>query len=137
MPAMLMEHAVDPREELRAKLGDLADIKLSANHVLVAVYKRPEKTKSGIILTDQNRDEDNYQSKVGLVLKVGPTAFDYDPTDDQWGFADLNVSVGDWIVFRPSEGWALDVNGAEGAVRCRMLADTAIKAKISYPDQVW
>jgi hypothetical protein len=76
---------------LRAKIGDISTLTLAANNVLVAVYKRPEKTKSGIILTDQNRDEDNYQSKVGLVLKVGPTAFAYDPTDDQWGFEQLDV----------------------------------------------
>lgn len=136
MPAMIMDHAVDPREELRAKIGDISTLTIAANNVLVAVYKRPEKTKSGIILTDQNRDEDNYQSKVGLVLMVGPTAFDFDPTDDTWGFEALSVQVGDWIVFRPSEGWALDIKGEE-TVRCRMLADTAIKAKITHPDQVW
>jgi co-chaperonin GroES (HSP10) len=121
---------------LRAKIGDISTLTLAANNVLVAVYKRPEKTKSGIILTDQNRDEDNYQSKVGLVLKVGPTAFAYDPTDDQWGFEQLDVEIGDWVVFRPSEGWALDIRGDE-TVRCRMLSDTAIKGKVSHPDQVW
>jgi hypothetical protein len=47
MPAMLMDHAVDPREELRAKIGDISDITIAANNVLIAVYKRPEKTKSG------------------------------------------------------------------------------------------
>jgi co-chaperonin GroES (HSP10) len=134
---MMMEHAVDPRDELRAKVGmSLDDVAISANNVLVAVYKRPEKTAGGIILTDQNRDEDNYQSKIGLVLKVGPTAFDYDPTDDQWGFQFLDVREGDWIIFRPSEGWALDLKGNE-TVRCRMLADTAIKGKVLNPDRVW
>jgi hypothetical protein len=47
------------------------------------------------------------------------------------------VSEGDWVVFRPADGWALDVWGPKEALRCRMLSDTAIKAKISHPDQVW
>lgn len=136
MPAMLMDHAADPRDELRAKVGDISDLVIASNNVLVAVYKRPEKTKSGIILTDQNRDEDNYQSKVGLVLKCGPSAFEYAHGEDEWGFGHLNVQIGDWIVFRPSEGWALDLKGNE-TVRCRMLSDTAVKAKVSHPDQVW
>ena len=69
MPAMLMEHDVDPREGLLKKIGDLSKVEVFNNQILVAVYLRPEKTKSGILLPGQTRDEDKYQSKVGLVIK--------------------------------------------------------------------
>jgi co-chaperonin GroES (HSP10) len=96
----------------------------------VAVYIRPEKTKSGIILSDKTRDEDRYQSKVGLIVKKGPSAFVDD--DGKW-FSGLDVNEGDWIVFRPSDGWNITVNGT----LCRMLDDMSIRARISHPDQVW
>ena len=91
---------------------------------------RPEKTKSGIILSDQTRSEDRYQGKVGLVLKKGPTAF-VDP-DNKW-FVDTDVEVGDWVYFRVTDGWSINVHG----VSCRMLEDTDIRGSTKYPDAVW
>jgi len=125
-----MEHEKDPRQVLSESVGSLDDIKLFNTQVLVAVYIRPEKTKSGIFLSDKSRDEDRYQSKVGLVLKVGKSAF-VDP-EAKW-FDEGDVSVNDWVVFRPSEGWNITVNG----VLCRILDDTAIRARITNPDHVW
>ena len=40
--------------------------------ILVLPYKRKEKTKGGIILTDQSLEESQIASSIGLVLKVGP-----------------------------------------------------------------
>jgi hypothetical protein len=81
-------------------------------------------------MTSKSRDEDRHQSKVGLILKTGPSAF----VDEggKW-FSDLDLKVGDWIVFRPSDGWNVTVNG----VLCRMFDDTAIRARIPHPDNVY
>ena len=60
----------------------------------VAVYERPEQTKSKIFLTDSVRDEDKFQGKVGLVVKMGPDAF---VDSGGWVFQ-RKAAVGDWSV---------------------------------------
>jgi co-chaperonin GroES (HSP10) len=125
-----MLHETDPKSVLLKDVGDVSHIEVFNMQVLVAVYIRPEKTKSGIILSDKTRDEDRYQSKVGLVIKKGPSAFVDE--SDKW-FSGINVKEGDWIVFRPSDGWNITINGT----LCRMLDDMSIRARISHPDQVW
>lgn len=130
MPAMLMQHDIDPKDFIYNKIGDFSDFELTGNQVLVAVYLRPEQTKSGLYLTDQHRDEDKHQSKVGLVLAQGPNTF---VDDKNWAFHSFSADNGDWIVFRPSDGWQITVN----EVLCRILTDTSIKGRIQQPDQVW
>ena len=125
-----MHHEVDPKDVLLKELGDISGVELLNTQVLVAVYIRPEKTKGGIIMTTKARDEDRYQSKVGLILKTGPSAFVDE--DGKW-FSNLDLKAGDWIVFRPSDGWNVTVNG----VLCRMFDDTAIRARIPHPDNVY
>ena len=53
MPPMLMEHAVDPKDALLKQVGDLKNIDIFNNAVLVALYVQPQKTKSGLYLTDK------------------------------------------------------------------------------------
>jgi co-chaperonin GroES (HSP10) len=125
-----MLHELDPREKLLAEIGDLSKFEIFNTGVLVAVYIRPEKTKGGFILTDKTRDEDRYQSKVGLVVKTGPRAFVED--DGKW-FDGLNIGVGDWLVFRPSDGWNITVHG----VLCRFFSDDSFKWRIPHPDEVY
>ena len=125
-----MSHEVDPKEALLTELGDIGKIELLNTNVLVAVYIRPEKTKGGIIMTSKARDEDRYQSKVGLIVKAGPTAFV--ESDGKW-FNGLDLKVGDWVIFRPSDGWNITVNG----VLCRMFDDAIIKGRIPHPDSVY
>lgn len=130
MPYMRMEHEVDPAETIRKDMGDISDIEIFHNQVLVAIYIRPEKTKSGLYLSSQTRDEDKYQGKVGLIIKKGADAF----VDDtgKW-FKGVNLDVGDWIYFRPSDGWQITVHGQ----LCRILDDTDIRGRILAPDSVW
>lgn len=127
---MTMEHEIDPSAVLLKELGDLSAVEVFNNQMLVAVYIRPQKTKSGIILTSQTTDEDRFQSKVGLVVKKGPNAFKDDT--GEW-FSGIEINENDWIVFRPSDGWSITVNG----VLCRMIEDVNIKARIDQPDRVW
>lgn len=131
MPAMAMIHNVDPREDHFAKAGNLSDVEVFNNQVLVVVYERPEKTVGGIIVPDSARDEDKTQGKVGLIAKLGPNAFK-DPTG-QWGFEGLDMQVGDWIYFRASDGWAITFNKK----LCRILDDTNVRGRIQHPDQAW
>jgi len=50
MPYMRMEHDVDPAQKLIKELGDISDIEIFNNQILVAVYLRPEKTKHYLVL---------------------------------------------------------------------------------------
>ena len=130
MSNIAMLHEKEPKQVLLEQVGDTSSIEVFNMQVLVAVYIRPEKTKGGLFLSDKSRDEDRYQSKVGLILKKGPTAFV--DKDGEW-FSGLDIKEGDWIVFRPSDGWNVTVNGT----LCRMLDDMSVRARIAHPDQVW
>ena len=130
MPFMIMEHATDPKQKLLDDIGDISAFEIFNNQILIAIYVRPQKTKSGILLPDQMRDEDKIQGKVGLVVKKGPAAF-VDETSE-W-FKDITVNEGDWVVIRPSDGWAITVIN----VLCRIVDDTAVRGKVDAPDRVW
>lgn len=130
MPPMLMQHDVDPKKDLLKQVGNVSGIDIFNNAVLVALYVRPQRTKSGIILTDKYTDEDRIQGKAGLIMKMGTSAF----VDDtgKW-FKDAKIALHDWVIFRPSDGWPISVNG----IACRIIDDTAIRGKIDTPDRIW
>lgn len=129
MPHMPMSHDKDPKEALLDLIGDISEIELFHNQVLLAVYLRPEKTKSGLILTADHLDEDRYQSKVGLLIKRGPLAFEQ---DGNW-FTGMTFQDHEWLIFRPSDGWSITVNG----VLCRIFDDISIKGRAPHPDSVY
>ena len=130
MPFMLMQHDKDPKKTLLEEIGDISNVEIFNNQVLAAVYIRPQKTKSGIYLSDATTDEDRYQSKIGLVIKKGPDAF-VDKTEN-W-FKDIEINLNDWVVFKPSDGWSITVNN----VLCRIIDDVAIRGRVDQPDRVW
>lgn len=133
MPAMLMAHEKDPKDVLLESLGDFDVVEMFNNQVLLAVYQRPKNvtTKGGLHLPESTLDEDKYQSKVGLLIKTGSSAF----VDDNgvW-FKGMKFNpLEDWLVFRPSDGWSLTVNG----VLCRVVSDVNIRGRVAHPDNVW
>lgn len=130
MPFMEMDHAVDPREHIRNSVGDISGIEVFHNQILVGIYVRPGKTKSGLYIPDKTKDEDKYQGKVGVILKMGSTAGK--DSGDGW-FSDVTLNVGDWVLFRPSDGWPINVHNFD----CRVLEDIHIKGRITSPDEIF
>jgi hypothetical protein len=133
MPYMKINHEVDPKEKLLADLGDISGLEISNNNVLVAVYQRPTTTMLGgktFYVSDKVVDEDRYQSKVGLIIGQGPTAFD-DP-EGQW-FTGIEFKLHDWIVTPASSAYSMMVNG----VMCRLVPDTSIKMRVNDPDVIY
>ena len=121
---------VDPaKEEIIKSAGDISEVEVMHNYVLLGIWVRPKITKGGLHLPDTVVDEDKYQGKTGLVLKIGPTAF----VDGEYDFAGQKVEVGDWIVLRPGDGWQLRVGNRD----CRMVTDTSIKLKVPKPDMIY
>jgi co-chaperonin GroES (HSP10) len=134
-----MSHDVDPKQQILEKLGDTSRVEVFGSDVLVALYMRPEKTKSGIILADATRDEDRWQGKCGLILKLGPTAF-----LDEDGERFRDIGPGDWVVFRPSDGWPVTLNSSkeglssrDAAVPCRVVTDIHLRLRVASPDAIY
>jgi co-chaperonin GroES (HSP10) len=117
-------------EEVLAGLGDALDqITVYGNEVLVATYMRPAVTSGGIILTDKSRSEDQWQGKVGIVLKKGKLAF---KDNERLGvfFEGQDAFPGDKIVYRVSDGFPMEIN----EIRIRMLQDTEVRLGIGNLD---
>lgn len=138
MPAVEYAHDTDPKQALLDKVGDLNEVDVFGSDVLVALYTPPEKTKSGLIISDNTRDEFRFQGKVGLIVKMGNTAY---VDNDGNKFRDINV--GDWCVFRPSDGWPFQLNtmksriSKDGIVDCRVVTDINIRCRVSHPDIIY
>ena len=126
----LLSGAQDPKQALFEAVGDISDWKLMHNQILVAIYIRSEKTKGGIIRPGANVQEDEYQGKVGLVVKLGPTAF-LDSADES--FEGQNVEVGDWVVYRTGDGWQLTIRDTA----CRILTDRTIRMVVPEPEAIF
>ncbi len=126
------------KEDTFKILGDLKDIEILFNDVLVAKYIRT-RVSEHIEAAPETQREDVYQGVVGLVLKIGPTAF----VDDEhtvfpvqkW---DRPIAVGDWVLYRSSDGWDKDIAPVEGilAVKCRMIQDAHIRGRVKFPGRL-
>lgn len=126
-----------PKQALLDAAGDLSDYDIFHNLVLVATYVPPETTKGGIILADRTLDEDRFQGKVGLVLKVGPLAF---VDDAKTQFGKKKVEPGDWVIYRPSDAQELfirDRRQMNAGLPCRLIEDVFIKATVADPTLIY
>lgn len=131
------------KRDILAKIGDVSGFEIAQNEILLAIYQRPETTSSGIIQVAQTLKEDIYQGKVGLVLKIGEHC-QFDRVDPYTGVkTGIPISQHDWVVVRPSDTWALDINMRSDAlsskdfVACRLVHDKDIRAKIPHPGVIW
>jgi len=116
----------DPKAGMLAKVGSLKDIDVMYNMVLLAAYVRPERTKGGIIRPGESKEEDIWQGKTGLVLKLGPDAFE---DDNDTSFNGQKAEVGEWVVFKGGDAWQLTI----GDWPCRLVRDSSIKMKVKDP----
>ena len=133
----------DPSKALLDAAGDLSSYEVFHNYVLVATYVAPDRIMQGfeaiggLIKTDRNVDEDRFQGKIGLVLKVGPLAF---KEDSRTKFGGVSVEVGDWVMYRPSDGMELfikDRRSANDGLPCRLIEDVFIKGAVSDPSLIY
>jgi co-chaperonin GroES (HSP10) len=129
MPATAFAHTEDPKQRLLDDLGDLSALELFHTQVLCAIYIAPEKTAGGIIRPASNVEEDAFQGKVGLIVKLGSQAFQ---SDAKWQWPD-DIGVGDWVFYKISDGWAVSIN----RVKCRILEDIDVKGRVQHPDTTW
>ncbi len=132
---MLMIHTKDPRQVIydavgMAEPGKIPGFRLMSNRVLLGIYQRPEKTATGVYLTEKQREEEKYQGKAAMVLMLGRSAF---VTDGNFDFGDDKLEIGDWVSLAVTDGRAIAINGCP----CRVIRDQDILMKISGPDVVY
>lgn len=128
------KHEGDPRVDLLKKVGFVADhVKVPSAKILVAIYYRPEVTTGGII-DPTVKSGDSFQGKIGLVLKMGPLAFQEDE-NHVWG--GVKPELHDWVQFRVGDTapWRLGRN--EQSPHFRYVEDVNILAIWDRPDLVW
>jgi hypothetical protein len=127
-------HTTDPREVIVRDVGPIEDIEVLFQNVLIGKYVRPAGlvTEGGIELPEAAVKDDRFQTKVGLVLKVGHTAFKDDPATGVFfhGFAARPL---EWVAYRPSDGLNMQI----GRHECRLVADVHIKLRLKHPDAIY
>jgi co-chaperonin GroES (HSP10) len=131
-----MQHDVDPKQEIIDRMKPFIDeIHVMGEDVLLGVYMRPEKTKGGLLLAQQSRQEDEYQGLACVILKMGVLAFVEDETHK---YGDRKPQVGDWVAVKKSQGFSFKIGVSSTEVQpCRLMHESGIKLIISEPDMVW
>lgn len=119
----------NPKQAILDVIGDLSGVEIMGDRVLIGTLIRPEKTKGGIIRPDANKEEDVWQGKVGLVLKLGPDAFK-DTSD--YSFS-RTIQVGEWCIYQVGDAWSLQVNHCP----CRLVRDVNIRMVVKDPNIVF
>lgn len=123
-------------QRLYDSYAPLADaIGVYGDDCLIAMFNRSDlgeaKTSGGIILPDQTTAEDDFQGKVGMLMKVGP---DFQTKDGNAEFFGLNVpKVGDWIMVRVGDTYSFKVKGK----MFRMCEAKMLRGAVTKPDVIW
>lgn len=125
------EYSQDPHKALKDFAQKaLEGISIGPAKVLVATYRQKERTKGGIILSSNYREEDKFQGVVGMVLKMGGGAFEDSGTVKFYGFKPEQFS---WVVYKPESGRATELYG----LHCRIIEDIHIDAMAADPEIFW
>ena len=128
----------DTKDFVDRVLGDIDDIEVEHNWVLVVKHIR-QVVARGVIAAPASEIEDRWQGKVGLILKKGPAAFQ-DDKDQRINFHGFNPDIGDWVIFRNSDGWDVDLGHRKGRIAylsCRFIQDAFIVGRTKYPGRIY
>ena len=110
---------------------DFKKDKLLGELVMVATYIPPEKTAGGIIVPRKSLDENVYQGKVGMVVKIGESAFKYTgPYDHEGSYDGTKPDVGDFVVYRASDGMKMVLHGTN----MQLIDSHQIKMVVTDPE---
>ena len=130
MPAVIsaklmdIAQADDPKQALIDHVGDLSEVRIFGENLLVASYIGPERTKGGVYRPKENIAEDEWQGKIGLVLKLGD-GFDGDEEAEQ-------TFLHRWVMFGTNDGLRYHYNG----VACRTMSVDRVRQIIPHPGMV-
>ena len=125
---LLPEHVAIAREKQKEK-DEMAKIPDPTGwRIVILPHKGVEKTKGGVLLSDQAIQEQQWTTNVGLVMKLGPMAYkDKDKfSTGPW------CKEQDWVIFARYAGSRLKIDGGE----LRILNDDEILGVVDSPEDV-
>ena len=97
--------------------------------LLVLPFKMKEKTKGGILITDDVIERSQVASTCGLVLEVGPDAY-----RDKKRFPEGPwCKKGTWVIFARYAGSRMKIDGGE----VRLLNDDEVLATVENPEDIF
>jgi len=96
--------------------------------LLVLPFTPKDKTKGGIIFSQESLDRLRIATNCGYVLKIGPLAY-YDKEKYPTG---ARCKKGDWVIFARYAGSRLPIEGGE----VRILNDDEVLGTIADPESV-
>ena len=116
------------KKSRRKPLEEMRLPKPTGWRILVLPYKAKEKTKGGIILSDKTVTESQIATNCGLVLDMGPDAYnDKDKfPNGPW------CKKKDWVLFARYAGSRIYIDGGE----LRLLNDDEILGTIEDPEDI-
>ena len=120
---------VEKEKKVRKKpLEEMSLPKPTGWRILVLPYKAKEKTKGGIILSDKTITESQIATNCGLVMDIGPDAYnDKDKfPNGPW------CKKKDWVLFARYAGSRIYIDGGE----IRVLNDDEILGTIEDPEDI-
>jgi co-chaperonin GroES (HSP10) len=125
----------EKKEESHAKRLDENNIKdvedqlpePAGYRILVLPFTPKEKTKGGILFSQEQLDKARIATTCGYVLKMGDLAYaDKDKFNKPW------CKIGDWVMFARYAGARLPIEGGE----VRILNDDEVLGTIGDPESV-
>ena len=120
---------VEKEKKVKKKpLEEMSLPKPTGWRILVLPYKAKEKTKGGIILSDKTVTESQIATNCGLVMDMGPDAYnDKDKfPNGPW------CKKKDWVLFARYAGSRIYIDGGE----IRVLNDDEILGTIEDPEDI-
>jgi len=130
LPKHVAERRIKQVEKKSRKkpLEEMSLPKPTGWRILVLPYKAKEKTKGGIILSDKTVTESQIATNCGLVLDIGPDAYnDKDKfPNGPW------CKKKDWVLFARYAGSRIYIDGGE----IRVLNDDEILGTIEDPEDI-
>lgn len=124
------------KDHVFSTLGDLSDVEVFYNWVLIVKHVRRVVAR-GLLAAPETQNEDRWQGKVGLIVKKGPATFQ---DDDRNKFYGANPDIGDWVIFRNSDGWDADLGKRTERLdyfQCRFIPDAHIIGTTKFPGRIY
>jgi co-chaperonin GroES (HSP10) len=96
------EFALQIANEMPEKTKPLGD------QIALAMFIKPEKTRSGIYMASKTQDESRWQEPLGVLIAKGATAFKYDGAYEWQGYV---PEIGDVLSTLPSDSRGMYYRG--------------------------
>tara|TARA_R110000787_G_scaffold231774_2_gene339124 strand:+ start:3891 stop:4328 length:438 start_codon:yes stop_codon:yes gene_type:complete len=126
--ARMVQKSKEETEKKKKPLEKMSMPKPTGWRLIVLPYKAKQKTKGGIILSDKTVTESQIATNCGLVMEVGPDAYNDKDKFPHGAWCKKN----DWVLFARYAGSRLNIEGGE----LRILNDDEVLGVINDPEDI-